>query len=75
MVWYGMVWYGIQLYCIVLYCIVLYCIARRIDLNLSKSTQSAAEGVKALKPAANGRYVMCKNHYPAISIYCTEVQS
>ena len=34
--------------------IILYCIDRRIDLNLSKSTQSAA-GLKALKPAANGR--------------------
>ena len=44
-----------ELYCIVLYCIVLYCIDRRIYLNLSKSTQSAA-GLKSLEPAANGRY-------------------
>ena len=37
------------------YCLVLYCIDRCIYLNLSKSTQSAA-GLKALKPAVNGRY-------------------
>ena len=36
-----------------------YCIERRIYFNLSKSTQSAA-GLKALKPAANSRYFMCK---------------
>ena len=36
-----------------------YCIDRSIYLNLSKSTQSAA-WLKALKPAANGRYFMCK---------------
>ena len=33
------------------------CIDRRIYLNLSKSTQSAT-GLNALKPAANGRYLM-----------------
>ena len=51
------------LYCIafiVLYCIALYCIDRRIYLNLFKSTQSSA-GLKALKPAANGRYLLCKS--------------
>ena len=39
---------------------ILYCIDRRIYLNLFKPTQSAA-GLKALKPAANGRYLMCKS--------------
>ena len=43
----------------VLYCIVLYCI-KRIYLNLFKSNQSTA-GLKALKPAANGCYLMCKS--------------
>ena len=38
-----------------MYCIVLYCIDRHVYLNLFKSTQSA--GMKALKPAANGRYL------------------
>ena len=33
---------------------------RHIYLNLSESTQSTA-GLKALKPAANGRYLMCKS--------------
>ena len=33
---------------------------RRIYLNLSKPTQSAA-GLKSLKPAAHGRYLMCKS--------------
>ena len=37
-----------------------HCIDRRIHLSLSKSTQSAA-GLKPLKPAANGRYLMCKS--------------
>ena len=37
-----------------------YYFNRRIYLNLSKSTQSAA-GLKALKPAVNGRYLMCKS--------------
>ena len=37
-----------------------YYIDRRIYLNLYKSTQSAA-GPKALQPAANGRYFMCKS--------------
>ena len=32
----------------------------RIYLNLSKSSQSAG-GLKALKLAANGRYLMCKS--------------
>ena len=32
----------------------------RVDLNLSKSIQSAA-GLKDLKPAANVRYLMCKS--------------
>ena len=36
-----------------------YYIDRRIYLNLSKSTQRVA-GLKVLKPAANGRYLMCK---------------
>ena len=31
-----------------------------VYLNLFKSTQSAA-GLKVLKPAANGRYLMCKS--------------
>ena len=34
-------------------------INRCVCLNLSKSTQTAA-GLNALKPAANGRYFMCK---------------
>ena len=38
---------------------VTYHIDRRIYFNLSKSTQIAAE-LKALKLAANGRYLMCK---------------
>ena len=42
--------------------IILYCIDRHIYFNLFKSTQSAA-GLKALKPAANGRYLMCKSPY------------
>ena len=37
-----------------------HCIDRRIYLNLSRSTQSAA-GLNSLKPAANGRYFMCKS--------------
>ena len=37
-----------------------YCIDRCIYLNLSKSAQSAA-GLKALKPVANQRYLMCKS--------------
>ena len=37
-----------------------YYIDKRIYLNLSKSTQSAA-GLKALKSAANGRYLTCKS--------------
>ena len=41
------------------YCIVLYCIDRRIDLNLSKSTQSAAGGVKAVKPV---KFSVCSAH-------------
>ena len=41
------------------YWYVLYCIDRRIYLNLSKSAQSAT-GLKALKPAANRRYLLCK---------------
>ena len=50
-------------YCIVNVSIVLYCINtndtvdRHIYLNLSKSTQSAT-GLKALKPDANGRYLI-----------------
>ena len=40
--------------------LLLYCIDRCIYLNLSKSTRNAA-GLKALKPAANGRYLMCKS--------------
>ena len=40
-----------------IYCIVFH---RRIYLNLFKSTPSAA-GLKALKPAASGRYLMCKS--------------
>ena len=39
---------------------LLYCIDSCIYLHLSKSTQSAA-GLKALKPAANERYLMCKS--------------
>ena len=43
-----------------------------IYLNLTESIQSAA-GLKLLKPAANGRYLMCKSLYPTtcIHIYCT----
>ena len=37
-----------------------YYIDRRIYLNFSKLTQNAA-GLKALKPAVNGRYLMCKS--------------
>ena len=37
--------------------LLLYCIDRRIYLNLSKRTQSAAR-LKALKPAVNGRYLL-----------------
>ena len=37
-----------------------YCLDRRIYLTLSKSTQSTA-GLKALKSAADGRYLMCKS--------------
>ena len=38
-----------------------YCyIDEHIYLNLSKSNQSAT-GLKALKPAANGHYLMCKS--------------
>ena len=37
-----------------------YYIDRLIYLSFSKSTHSAA-GQKALKPAANGRYLMCKS--------------
>ena len=40
-------------------CVVLYCIDRRIDLNLSKSTQSAAGGVKAVKPV---KFSVCSAH-------------
>ena len=40
--------------------IVLIMIDRHIYLNLSRSTQSAAQ-LKSLKPAANGRYLMCKS--------------
>ena len=36
-----------------------YCIDGRIYLNLCKYIQSAA-GLKALKSADNGRYLMCK---------------
>ena len=49
---------------------LVYDIDRRIYLNLYKSTQSTA-GLKALKPAASGRYLI--NHDPSIYIYCTEV--
>ena len=37
-----------------------YCFERRIYLNLSKSTQSAA-GLKVLNHDANGRYLLCKS--------------
>ena len=43
--------------------VVVVIFDRRIYLCLSKSIQSAA-GLKALKPAASGRYLMCKSlHY------------
>ena len=45
-----------------------YCIDRRFYLDLPKLTQSIA-GLKALKPAANGRYLMCKSlpyYFPVI---------
>ena len=47
-----------------------YYIDRRIYLNLSKSTQSAA-GLKALKPAANGHYLICNSlpYYFHIILY------
>ena len=38
----------------------LFRIDRFIYLNLFKSTESAT-GLKALKPAANGSYLMCKS--------------
>ena len=39
---------------------LLYCIDRRIYLDLFNSSQSST-GLKALKPAANGRSLMCKS--------------
>ena len=53
----------ISVVCRLLFCVVLFCFVcldytdRRINLNLSKLTQSAT-GLKALKPAANLHYVM-----------------
>ena len=41
-------------------CYYYYCIDKHTYLHVSKSTQSAA-GLKALKSAANGRYLMCKS--------------
>ena len=64
------------LYCIILYCIVSHCIDRRLYLNLFfKSNQSSA-GLKAFKPAANGRYLTCKIIItPPFPFHvCTEVQ-
>ena len=49
------------------FCFV-FCIDKRIYLNLSKSTQSAA-GLKASKPAAKGRYLRWKSlPYTSISV-------
>ena len=46
--------------CVILKQQYYYYFDTRIYLNLSKSTQSAV-GLKALKPAANGHYLMCKS--------------
>ena len=53
------------------------CIDERIYLNLSKSVQSPA-GLKTLKPAANGRFLMCKPlhlHllYRSMHVYCSVI--
>ena len=40
--------------------LLLLLLCWRIYLNLSKSNQRAA-GLKAVKPAANGHYLMCKS--------------
>ena len=44
-----------------------YHIDRRIYLNHSKPTQGTVTGPKALKPAANGRYLFCPKY--ALSEY------
>ena len=49
-----------------------YYIDGRIYFNLSKLTQSAA-GLKALKPAANGCYLMCKS-LPSTLLFTFTVQ-
>ena len=54
-------------------CVIVFT-DRRMYLNLSKSIQSTA-GLRALKPAANGRYFMCKSlPYYLAYIYCTEAR-
>ena len=51
----------VEVVCWAVHVSLLYCIDRRVYLNLFQIDSKRRMGMKALKPAANGRYLMCKS--------------